>query len=41
MNDVASDELCNLVRLGFVLVVHFTYVLVRSGSTYYHTSKHV
>jgi hypothetical protein len=37
---VASYKLGNLVRLGFVLDVHFTYV-VRSVSTNDNTSEHV
>ena len=38
MDYVASEELGNFVRLGFVLDVQFTYVV---RSTLYHTSKHV
>ena len=40
MDYVASDELGNLVRLGFVLYVQFAYECPVS-STYCHTSKHV
>ena len=41
MDYVASDELGNLVRLGFVLDVEFTYVVRSVQHKYYHTSKHV
>ena len=39
MDNVTSDDLGNLSRLGFVLEVHFTCSPV--SSIYYQTSKHV
>ena len=40
MDYVASEEFGNLVRLGFILDVNFTYV-VRSVQQNYNISKHV